>query len=254
MSLDLRTVHDLQQALFAVAGIFPPFTQIVLCLTALPAARSYLRAPGIVTCAAALSAPLLPAVLHHPPLPSSTLFVRTVLAGVGGLSLALPFVAAGETLTMLGRVVDNTRGAQQAEQLLPGLESRASHLEATALLCGAALLLNSPLRFVLYSSLVTGPEGVTSPEGCIAAFSAALHLTLQFALPVAAPIFLLDVGLAYLSRLTPRVSLAGEAANLRNTTALAFLALFLGSAAEAVVARSVPLKIITTATADGDRR
>lgn len=254
---DPQLLDALQSALHHAAAALPSFVRVAVCLNLLPASRSTLRTHGIVACALALS--LADGAAKEPaPAPLALWWMRIVLhsalAAVSGLSLALPLMAFSEAIGMLGRFIDNTRGSQQAEQLLPGLEVRTSHLEGLGMFLGAALFLHSPARFFLCAGLRSSALTFPSTEGCAAAMALSLQWTLQSAAPVAVPLLLFDAGIAILARLTPRASFAAELYGLRNVSALALLLLLAAGAAEGALAFAAPLGAFTLASETGSDR
>lgn len=174
---------------------------------------------------------------------SSGGFALLVLAELGaGAILATPFALALELPGMSGRLVDTLRGSLIAEQLLPGTEQRGSTLEALASLLLPAVVLLGGLHHLaldaLRRSLRISASGLldaasATPELFVNLSAAVLGSGALLVAPVLAVLLVVEILIACLTRMLPRVALGAELAPLRLLLGVA-LALPLLDATEAV--------------------
>ena len=165
-----------------------------------------------------------------------------------GICLGVPFSISLECLPLLGRLIDSLRGAQFAEQLLPGLEERSSYLETLGVLVG--LLLLGPfggLRWI-YTCLLQSlflptwhlglpiyPGGSASVAAIAIRHSSAV---LELAVSLTSPLFVVVLGVdlltVFLSRCVPRLQVVAEALTLKMLLGIAVSGLIASSAGEIV--------------------
>jgi type III secretion protein T len=149
-----------------------------------------------------------------------------------GMLIALPAAIFLEVLPNAGRLIDLTRGAMMAEQLLPGFERRTSPLESISFLivmfCLFSLRGYRALVAALYQSyavpgiqlgaVISGDMALRMQEPARLAVSlvfSALQAACLFAGPALAVLLLLEVSLMILSRVLPRINTAGEMAGIK---------------------------------------
>ncbi len=122
---------------------------------------------------------------------------------------------------MGARLLDSSRGALLAEQLLPGLEQRSSSLEAlsSVALCFSFLNagLHRPVLRILYQSFEIPPglilERAAANEFFISLLRFSQSVLLQsllFVSPVILGVFLADLAVTLLNRHLPRLALTAE--------------------------------------------
>ncbi len=158
-----------------------------------------------------------------------------LLSVVSGVLVAWPHTFVFEVIPMSARLIDVCRGAQHAEQIMPGAESRSSTLETIAgvgvayfyFSCGGVQLLVGELARPgagtreRYLSLES-----PSPEVIAAILGLSLEAMVALALPVAALLLLFDCASALLARFAVRLPISSELPVFRLTLGLGILLLF----------------------------
>jgi len=149
-----------------------------------------------------------------------------------GLTLGAPFGVVLSVLLSGGRIVDLLRGNLLAEQLLPGLEERASALEAaltlgflTVSLSGAAAIGSIAL---LYDSIVRAPEAklflFPDTTFSLSQFVQSVFRELvRFFGPVAGSLFAFELLCAGIGRACPKAAVQTELAALKLVVGLGLL-------------------------------
>lgn len=186
----------------------------------------------------------LPVIGITPQLPSSlTLLSVEVLSVAGfqelllGLSLGLPLALFLESILGALRLIDTIRGAQIAEQLLPGVEERTSLLETFGMVILSAVSIQSLPQFTtaLYKSFRVVPIASNAvlqapcwqnglPE-ILLQFSTMLRTSCGVIAPLLITAVVLELGLLAASKAMPRVLLHQETQGIRLLLGLALLPL-----------------------------
>lgn len=131
--------------------ILPPAAALIrgcVFLFSLPFLRSNTKTAAIfavsggLVCALPAPAMFAPLALFPPQTEAPSLLIASALAaeGVAGWLIALPFAVVAHRLVILLRLADLLRGAQEAEQAIPGLADRGSLLERGAWLAAGAII------------------------------------------------------------------------------------------------------------------
>ncbi len=227
---------------------FLVFVRVCGSFAVFPFIRSYLRTSGTLVLSVAVTAwivggpefifanafPIVKPYLHSAPL-----FILAATREIGvGVLLAAPLAIAFEVLPMAGRLVDDARGAQFAEQVNPEL-GRVSQFQELGNMLVPMVFLNTAL-FPLCSAL---SRSVSSPitasmsgmpgyafgvvEYAVRAAAAALGESLSYAAPVILICLLLDFSIGLMSRFLTRINLNHELVPLKLVLGILLYGLFL---------------------------
>ena len=166
-----------------------------------------------------------------------------VCSAAAGFLIASPCAIALEAVVHGGRLVDTARGAQFAEQIVPGSEDAASLLEQMAmLLCCQAVFVwrgYQPFLQVMLRSLADFPPASVMigerGQGTAAVFGEqliwfseqVLRASMFLAVPVIVCSLIIDLAGGVLSRICPRANAAFEFLPIKMVLGLVLLALVL---------------------------
>lgn len=198
--------------------------------------REMIRPSAVCVLAAFLSMASIPGELPEwTVLPVVSKVSMFEAVGLGLLSVASGVLAAWphtfvlEVIPLSARLMDLCRGAQHAEQILPGVESRSSTLETIAgagvvylyFSCGGVQLL---VRELARPRAVTTEQYLflesPSPEVIAAILGLSFDAILTLALPVAVLLLLFDCASALLARFAGRLPISPELPVFRLTLGL----------------------------------
>ena len=125
--------------------ILPPVAALIrgcVFLFSLPFMRTNMKTAAIIAVSGGLTCALPAPALLPPQTEAPSLIIAAALAaeGVTGWLIALPFAVVAHRLVVLLRLADLLRGAQEAEQAIPGLADRGSLLERGAWLAAGTII------------------------------------------------------------------------------------------------------------------
>ena len=224
----------------AFAFLFP-FLRVMAAFTVLARVRAHLGIPVLASIAASFAilcflrdgGSLTAACAVAPSKIDAQRYGGLLLLNLTyGLLAGLPYAILLEALPMAARLLDTVRGAQAAEQMLPGVEARTSPLETVAGLGAVNLFFAGGLYQPFVKSLLHGlpyarPAAFPAfHEDAVVLFGArSIERAVLLAAPAAAGLLILELALGILGRLGHRFPLASEltGAKLLLGTALALL-------------------------------
>ncbi len=164
-----------------------------------------------------IAAMVAPVFAHAAPSPYP-FFVVLVMQGIVGLTMALAIRLVFEVYSAAGRLIDDARGAGNAELYDPFNNQQQSQLGAFLVVTAVALFSAADGHAAFLSALVDGleafPPTAAAPPGSIgpwgvfdaaATASALMVSALKIASPVLAVTLLIDLALGLVNRLAPQI-------------------------------------------------